>query len=439
MAAVTERTLTTGERLDAALAAALDEGSVQAWLAALVDPLADPFAALLRSSRLSELVKRTGFESLQDWLNNLDEWADHQYRDPRVEDDPWIRVLYSSWEHLKKSLERRLTVAGAHPELPTRGGVLCFLGRLELCLVVGFEFHRTAPSLTVLSVVEQPKAAFAVWSTVENQPPARRDALRKVLVSGHKLIYHRGVLVHVDRRNDTTVFGPSIDTIVMAELLAEHVYRSSDDPTTLPRSLIEIGTGSGMLLCGAVTALPRADRLVGVELDFGSVVCTHRNMLRAGSGLDPIDRGPLVIIAGKFDAARVEGGFDLAVCNPPYLPDLDLAPATVSGGEDYLRAVGGHQLIEQLFAALDQLLSQHGRMLLMTNNMGVADVEDKVPDSFTAQRAYGHEGRPVLLELEALYERPTKLKQLLDEGAIRENGQVHEHTLHPLWITRDLT
>jgi methylase of polypeptide subunit release factors len=436
MVAVSENTLTTSDQLDSALGTALEDGSAADWLAALADPLADPWSALLRSPLLGELMDRAGYRDIQEWLSNLDEWAERQYKDPRAEDDAWVRVLYSTWQHLKGSLIGLLTVAGANSELPARGGILCFVAQLELCLVVGFEFHRTAPSLTPLAVVEQPKAAFAVWGAVEDQLPARRDALRKMLVSGHKLIFHRGVLVHVDRRSDTTVFGPSIDTIVMAELLAEGVYRRKDDPTTLPQSVIEIGTGSGMLLAGALTALPSVERLVGVELDFGSVVCTHRNLVRASGGLDPIERGRVVLVGGTFDAARLDGGFDLAVCNPPYLPDLDSAPASLSGAEDYLRAVGGHTLIDQILGGLDGLLSATGRLLLMTNNMAITDIEARIPDGFLAQRAYGQDGRSVLLELEALYERPTKLKQLLEEGAIRENGDVHEHSLHPIWIMR---
>jgi methylase of polypeptide subunit release factors len=428
---------TTSQTLRAALERAVRDGSVDEWLEALKDPLVDPLAAISESTELQDtLFGAAGYADMIEWLNHIEEWSEQQYKDPRADDDPLVRVLYETWQYLKESLGRLLAVASDAAGFPERGGVLCFTAGLELCLVIEFQFHRAAPSLTLLAVVSEPKAAFAIWSSIEDQPPARRDALRKMLVSGHKLVFHRGVLVHVDRREDTTVFGPSIDTLVMAELLARDVYRG-DDSARLPRSFLEVGTGSGMLLAGALTALPDTERLVGVELNFGSAICTHRNLLIANGGLDPLEHDSCVLVAGEFQAGRFEGGFDLVACNPPYLPNLASPAAARGGGEDYLRAVGGRELIDQLLGSLDELLSPRGRLLLMTNNMAVDLVEESIPDGFIAERPFGDAGRSVLLELEALYERQALLKQMLDDGDIRQNGDVFEHTLHPLWIGRE--
>jgi methylase of polypeptide subunit release factors len=424
------------ETMHAALSTAVNTGEVDDWVHALRDPLADPLAAILDSNDLaSRLLSNTEYANVVDWLNDIEGWLSLQYRDPRAADDPLTRVLYETWGQLTNSLGRLLTVAKAGSGFPDRGGVLCFAGGLNLCLVVQFQFHRAAPSLTPLVVVRDPKAAFAVWSSIEDQPAARRDALRKMLVSGHKLIFHRGVLVHVDRRENRTVFGPSIDTLVMAELLAEDVY-GHGDAAMAPKSFLEIGTGSGMLCAGALTALPRSERIVGVELDFGSVTCTHRNLVVASGGLDPLDRENCTLVAGSFEKARLAGGFDLVACNPPYLPNLAAAPAGRSGSEDYLRAVGGRELIDQILEGLNELLSPNGRLLLMINNMAVDMVESAIPPGFTSKRALGSEGRSVLFEVEALYERPALLAQMQEDGDLRTSGDAFEHTLHPLWIRR---
>jgi methylase of polypeptide subunit release factors len=382
-------------------------------------------------------MEMAGYDSLVEWLNHAEEWYGEQYKDPRAPDDPLVHVLYATWQHLKDSLVQALVAARLGGEFPERGGVLCFVANLRLCLVVGFEFHLAAPSVAPLAVVEDPKSAFAIWSSVENHSPARRDALRKMLVSGHKLIFHRGVLVHVDRRTDSSVFGPSIDTIVMAEILADEIYGARVEGGELPGSFVEIGTGSGMLLAGALRALPDAERLVGIEMNFGSIICTHRNLVTGFGGLDPLESGRCLLIAGEYEAARIEGGFDLAACNPPYLPALENAPAAKSGAEDYLRAVGGGRLIEQLLDSLENLLSPRGKLLLMTNNMGVTQVEKAVPKGIAMRRPFGDEGRPVLLELEALYEREAVLSRLIDEGTIIQRGDTLEHVLHPIWIMKD--
>jgi methylase of polypeptide subunit release factors len=192
-----------------------------------------------------------------------------------------------------------------------------------------------------------------------------------------------------------------------------------------------------MLLAGALRALPDAERLVGVEMNFGSIICTHRNLVTGFGGLDPLESGRCLLIAGEYEAARIEGGFDLAACNPPYLPALENAPAAKSGAEDYLRAVGGGRLIEQLLDSLENLLSPGGKLLLMTNNMGVTQVEKAVPEGVAMRRPFGDEGRPVLLELEALYEREAVLSRLIDEGTIIQRGDTLEHVLHPIWIMKD--
>jgi methylase of polypeptide subunit release factors len=438
MSASLDQVSDTREPLASALEQAIDAGDVDAWLLALGDPLADPLAAIFGSGALErQLMDAAGYGNLTEWLSHAEEWCGEQYKDPRAPDDALVRVLYGTWQHLKDSLVQALIAARRGAEFPERGGVLCFVAGLKLCLVVEFEFHLAAPSVTPLAVVEEPKSAFAIWSSVDNQSPARRDALRKMLVSGHKLIFHRGVLIHVDRRTDSTVFGPSIDTIVMAEILADELCRTKLEAKDLPGSFIEIGTGSGMLLAGALGALPDAERLVGVELNFGSVVCTHRNLVAAHGGLDPLEGGRCLLVAGEFEAARLDGGFDLAACNPPYLPALEDAPAAKSGAEDYLRAVGGGRLIEQLLDSLDELLSPSGKLLLMTNNMGIDQVEKAVPAGFLSHRPFGDEGRPVLLELEALYEREAVLRRLIDEGTIIQRGDILEHVLHPIWIVRE--
>jgi methylase of polypeptide subunit release factors len=424
------------------LAAALEQalaGDAHRWVELLQrNPTGDPLAAIADSSQLPSMLEAIGHPSLESWLESAKEWKEEQYKDPRDEGTPEIRVFYETWAHLENSLVARL-IAGSRSTtgFPKSGGVLCFLAGLGACLVVRFDFYTPTPVVSPLLVIEQPKAAMALWETIDRQPPPRRDALRKILVSGHKLIHHRGVLVHVDRRDDETVFGPSIDTLVMAEILAQDVYEQLGLSVREIRRFLEIGTGSGMLCAGALANLGSSASISGVEMDFGSLSCTHRNLLIANGGLDPIEHNHCTLIGGRFDPDPPARGFDLIVCNPPYIPELSEAAPSRSSSEDYLRAVGGRTLIEQILAALPNLLADEGKLLLMLNNMAIDRALEALPPGFAAGRPYGEDGYPVLFDVEAVFERPAVLQRLRDSGMLTGSGDAYEHHLHPLWIQRE--
>lgn len=104
-----------------------------------------------------------------------------------------------------------------------------------------------------------------------------------------------------------------------------------------PRTVLDLGTGSGALLLAALDQWPRA-RGVGVDLSDRAVAIARLN----GAKLGLSDRAQ--IVRGDWDAGISES-FDLILCNPPY----------IAAGEPLPVDVGRYEPASALFAGEDGL------------------------------------------------------------------------------------
>lgn len=108
-----------------------------------------------------------------------------------------------------------------------------------------------------------------------------------------------------------------------------------------PLRIVDLGTGSGALLCALLSALPNA---TGVGVDLSAVACEAARANARATGV----AARSLVVRGRWTAA-LAGPFDLIVSNPPYieraaLPGLpvevrDYDPAlALDGGPDGLDA-----------------------------------------------------------------------------------------------------
>lgn len=82
--------------------------------------------------------------------------------------------------------------------------------------------------------------------------------------------------------------------------------------------LLDLGSGSGALLLACLSELPHASG-VGIDISAGAVSMATANADRLGLG----DRASF--IEGDFADPDAGGdGFDLILCNPPYIPLADI-------------------------------------------------------------------------------------------------------------------
>jgi release factor glutamine methyltransferase len=111
----------------------------------------------------------------------------------------------------------------------------------------------------------------------------------------------------------SAVLDPRSDT----ETLVEAALRALSARRNAPLRLLDLGTGSGALLCALLTELPNAIGL-GVDLSPAAAEVASANL----HALDLAARGAIVV--GDWTSAAAPG-FDLIVSNPPYIATADIA------------------------------------------------------------------------------------------------------------------
>lgn len=366
--------------------------------------------------------------SLDDWLLNVDEWTKRVQRAGAAH-EIGVQVLYHIWRSIADGLTRRLRQARIHSGIPQKGGVLLFLAGLSRCVVIEYDFISETPRLHVLSVIQDPKSAFDLWTAIDHADVMARNALKNFISTGHKLVAHRGVLVHVDRRNDIGVFGPSIDTLVMAEILAQQVFEAGN----LYDIALEVGPGNGLISAAlALHGKNHLKELFSIDMSSAAIACTIRNVNLNLSGT--ADSTQKYFVNGFFSPTLFNREFDLVVCNPPYIPLAPTMQAATSAVSDFSHAVGGLELADTLIRNSAKLLKPKGRMLIMASSLCLQDFLRAVPDRVAVTRPLGSDGFEVLFDVEAVFNRPYWLKYLVEERGLVFRDGAYYHTLHPIWL-----
>lgn len=139
-----------------------------------------------------------------------------------------------------------------------------------------------------------------------------------------------------------------------------------------PRKILDLGCGSGALLCALLSECERAFG-VGADLSAEACAATQANLARNGLGKRA------AVLRGNWCEA-LAGAFDLIVSNPPYIPAGEIAgldrevrdhdpPLALDGGVDGLDAY------RALFAAAPRILAPGGALAVEFGFGQVRDVE----------------------------------------------------------------
>ncbi|HZZ63296.1 MAG TPA: peptide chain release factor N(5)-glutamine methyltransferase [Roseiarcus sp.] len=148
---------------------------------------------------------------------------------------------------------------------------------------------------------------------------------------------------------------PETETVVQAAVALFADRRNE------PIRLVDLGVGSGALLCALLVEFPAALGL-GVERSENAAAVARANVEACG-----LAKRAEVRIGNWTDG--VEGLFDLIVSNPPYIPSGDIAglprevrdhdpPLALDGGADGLEA------FRAIIPASAALLSPDGRLIV---------------------------------------------------------------------------
>jgi release factor glutamine methyltransferase len=126
-----------------------------------------------------------------------------------------------------------------------------------------------------------------------------------------------------------------------SEVVVDTVLDYARDREERPVRLVDFGTGSGCLLLAAAAQLPTATG-IGVDIQDEAIAMASYNAVSLGLA----DR--ITFKQGSWDE-KLEGSFDIIICNPPYIPQGKLSSlmdevknydpiAALDGGPDGLAA-----------------------------------------------------------------------------------------------------
>ncbi|MCF8302466.1 MAG: methyltransferase [Bacteroidales bacterium] len=388
----------------------------------------DGFLVLFNHPVYNKLLNKLGFKSFKDWILKADKWNE-EILNPNKDTNPESLVLYHLWNSLRKHMVDSLRQSRMSGELPQKGGVLCFIGGLSKCIIFKYEIVSNYPKIQPIDVIDNPKSAFDFWSITDALGLKEKNLLKEILSSGHKIIYHRGITVHVDRRIDIEVFGPTIDTLLLAEVINQEIF---ENKLINIEKAIEIGCGNGLLTVCLAKYANRLKKLVSIDINFLSLACCNKNV--AGNTTPfQIEKIDLNLVKGNFDPKLFDYKFDLIVCNPPYIPLFDEKAGKYQSKKDYFEAVGGLQLIDEILSSLETMLNANGKLLLLVSSLSLDYTINNIPTNYTHEIIIP-KGYDVLFDVEAVLNNTKWFNFLKDSGGLFEKYKFLYHKLYPIWI-----
>jgi len=157
--------------------------------------------------------------------------------------------------------------------------------------------------------------------------PPRQEAPPALVAMLERRLAHEPIAYIIGHREFWTIdlaVGPGVliprpDSETLIEAAVVHFGLAG------PRSVLDLGTGSGALLLAALAQWPQATGL-GVDTSEAALAVARGNAERLGlASRARIDRG-------SWDAAS-RGDFDLILCNPPYIETGAVLPPDVADYE----------------------------------------------------------------------------------------------------------
>jgi release factor glutamine methyltransferase len=223
--------------------------------------------------------------------------------------------------------------------------------RLLLALALGASYPATLDGAQILTANQAERFESYLARREAREPVARIKGVREFW--GLDFILSADTL---DPRPDS-------------ETLIEAAIATFPEPHYLNR-ILDLGTGSGCLLCAALYEFPHA---LGIGVD-----CQPRAVKIAEKNAGLLGLGPrTAFIAGDWGDALALGSFDLILANPPYIADGDIAdlPPEVSQYDPHGALAAGADGLGAYRALIPQAqrLLAPGGMLVVEVGVGQSD------------------------------------------------------------------
>jgi release factor glutamine methyltransferase len=167
----------------------------------------------------------------------------------------------------------------------------------------------SAGGLTPAALLLEPKTRLSIEESRRLGDYARRRAAREPV---SRILGARGFWTH-----DLVVAPDVLDPRADTETLIALALDLSRDRRHEELTILDLGVGSGAILCALLSELPSA-RAIGVDLSASACAAAMVNLSRCGVA------SRAMILRGRW-AEALNARFDLVVSNPPYIESAEIA------------------------------------------------------------------------------------------------------------------
>jgi len=202
-------------------------------------------------------------------------------------------------------------------------------------------------------------------------PSSRRDMIARLLEFHRRVVEYDGVSVEWSDIEYPGVWGPSIDTVLFAKAL--HMLLKLPRYRASVRSFSEIGCGSGFL--SKYVIKKKSD--LGAPLHHAHLMDINPDALTCAMRAIEETRGNTLVtytLNKPEKPLKVTQGYDLVVCNPPYVPRPH---------EKHTNPFEGLFLYGEILRRAEELLSQNGTLMTNFSSISRRDVYPEFQKKFT--------------------------------------------------------
>jgi tRNA1(Val) A37 N6-methylase TrmN6 len=389
---------------------------------------------MLHDTSFRRLFKRFGrssnFNTVEEWICSFESSSAGALYTPHeaahLKNVRFLLYLDELRRRCVRDIERQLRTAAISQEIPREGTLLVYPDDLSACYLAEYGMAADQMHVHFVDWLSHPRALLRLEDAVCFANVRSRNLAKSFIQSGHKTIVHGGILTHVDRRRHVGVFGPSIDTLLMASIVAEHVRVHK------PKTVLEVGIGSGHIYCSAAIHSGGPLYLCGVDIEPTAVLCAATNYLRHEVTFDLKEVSGNLII-GAFDGSMFGRRFDLVVSNPPYIPEHQIR--RLAGRQELRGATSGTDLVKDVLEALPLLLNDGGQALMMISSV-TPDPHQWLPKGLRIEKCIKPEGVRVPFDVDFALDNPVLLDALKANDGLWDMGGHFEHALRPIWVKK---
>ena len=286
--------------------------------------------------------------------------------------------------------------------------------------------------LHFLGRIEHPHLICSPYD-FQNLPATKQTIIEDLIKRGKdtRIVGHYGTWLQIEHRS---VFGPAIDTLYYNSVIQKYLFNNPEILSNI-KSVFEVGTGTGFLLCSVINAFKnRTLRVMASDIDPNAIQVAKTNIERTinyAQNESKIKHQVSFLLDEHSMEICADGSIDLLFSNPPYIPENQ------EGFEN--NPYSGTKVIEDILLNHGpRILSHNGIIILLYSSLTQKNMQYFLQKSPLIAVPLG-KPRRVPLDLRECSNNPQWINFLSSYYDLEENlshpRYVFWHNLHMLALT----